>query len=166
MKTTNIIKRIIAICLMLATIITACGCKKIFHQDSRSAEEYQAEATEISADIVKHMLAGEFDPIDKYFSSADSSSVEEIMSGIDERLKKESLTTIVSVYTDPDSYATDVQFQISLYFGGHSISTTCFMRLRRSGGGWVVANGGSFSRDIQALNDRFVQEKAKELGED
>ncbi len=165
MKTTNTIKRLVVICLVLATIIAACGCKKIFNQDSRSAEEYQAEATEISASIVRHMLAGEYAPIDKYFSSADSSSVEEIMNNIDVRLKKESLTTIVSVYTDPDSYATDVQFQISLYFGGRSISTTCYMRLRRSGGDWVVANGGSFSRDIQALNDRFVQEKAKELGE-
>lgn len=165
MSTSKTIKKFLAICLALVMTFGVCGCSKIFDKDERTKEEYQAEATEISAEIVKRMIEGNYDPIDKYFSSADSSSVEEIVNNIDKRLEKESLVTVVSVYTDPDSYATDVQFQISLYFGGHSSSTTCYMRLRRSGGGWVVANGGSFARDIEALNSRFVQEKMKELGE-
>lgn len=164
MRTSRAVNRMMAFVLMLMIAIGACGCNaSIFGKgDKRTAEDFQAEATELSDKIVKAMLSGNFESIEHYFSSADSSEVEQIVTNMDPRIRKESLTTIVSVYTDPDTYATDVQFQISLYFGGRSISTTCYMRLRRSGRNWVVANGGTFSRDLQALNERFVEEKKKE----
>lgn len=162
MKASNTVKRIMAFCLTWMIVLGVCGCSKIFKKDDRTAEDYQAEATVIAESIMRNMLAGYYDPIDKYISSADDSAVEEIINNIDPSLTKESLTTVVSVYTDPDTYATDVQFQISLYFEGTSTSTTCYMRLRRSGNSWVVANGGTLARDIQALNARFVEEKMEE----
>ena len=163
MNTSKTFKKICAVSLILAILMSFCGCSaSIFGGDERTLEEYAKEANDVSQTIIQSILRGDFANIKRYIQSSEEDEVEKMLTGMEDDLRKYAKYTIVSSFTDPKSYATDVQFNVTLVYGEAHASVLCCMRLKRSGGNWIVENGVPITTDLQAVNANFQEELRKE----
>ena len=163
MNTSKTIKKICAVSLILAILMSLCGCSaSIFGGDERTLEEYAQEAKTVSQTIMQSIIRGDFANIKRYIRSGEEDEVERMLTGMEDDLRKYAKFTILSSYTDPKSYATEVQFNVTLVYGEAHASVLCYMRLKRSGGKWIVENGVPITTDLQNVNANFQEELRKE----
>ena len=163
MNTSKTIKKICAVSLILAILMSMCGCSAaLFGGDERTLEDYSQEAKNVSQVVMQSIIRGDFASIKRYIRSSEESEVEQMLIGMEDDLRKYAKFTMISSFTDPKSYATDVQFKVTLVYGEAHASVLCCMRLRRSGGNWVVDNGVPITTDLQTVNANFQEELKKE----
>ena len=159
MNTSKTIKKICAISMILAILMSLCGCSA---KEERALEEYASEAQEVSTTIMQNIIRGNFVNIKRYIRSSEEEEVEQMLVNIEDDLRKYARFTIISSHTDPKSYATDVEFNVTLIYGEAHASVLCCMRLRRSDGKWIVENGVPITTDLQTVNANFQEELKKE----
>lgn len=163
MNTSKTIKKICAISLILSILLSMCGCSAaLFGGDDRTLEEYAQEAKDVSTSIMQNIIRGNFANIKRYIRSSEEDEVEQMLVNMEDDLRKYAKFTLLSSYTDPKSYATDVEFNVTLVYGEAHASVLCCMRLKRSGGKWIVENGIPITTDLQTVNANFQEELKKE----
>ncbi|MBR3032491.1 MAG: hypothetical protein IKH92_05680 [Clostridiales bacterium] len=157
--------RLIAIVMMVALTAGICGCSgklPFMKGDSKTLEEYQAEATELSYYLVKRIFIADYDSVRKYIKSDERDKVEPIISKMDTRLYTEADVTIATVYTDPQTKETQIEYRITLHFQKTTNSFFCQMTLTRSGSDWRMSNAMPFCLDMERINEKFADVKREE----
>ena len=142
----------------MAAGISACSIKNPFvKEDSRTIQEYQAEAKELGYYLVRRMFIADYASIKSYVKSDERDKVEEIVTSLDSRLYDEAQVSIVSVYTDEKTHETSVSFRITVTFQTSSTSS-----ISPSGSSWKINNAVAFCMDIQNVNEIFLEGKKQD----
>ncbi|MBO4928163.1 MAG: hypothetical protein J5379_07940 [Clostridiales bacterium] len=164
MKVSNTMKRVLTMCLLLAVIVSACGCSKLpfFRKDSKTKEQYQQEATEAGYTVLKNILSADYESVKPFISSEERDEVEQVVKEMDRRLYSDAQIEIESVYTDEKTYDTNLQFRITLSFETYTTSVMCVMKLTRSGSSWRFKNALPFFSDMRRINDMYIDGKKQE----
>ena len=115
MRVSNSTRRITAVALLLAIVLSFSGCSKLpfFNSDSKTKEEYQVEATELALSVLQKMLAGSYDDVKPYVDSQDRDRVKEVITAMADGLFKDASIAVESVFTEDATYDTQVQFRIT-----------------------------------------------------
>ncbi|MBO4473542.1 MAG: hypothetical protein IK020_09930 [Clostridiales bacterium] len=164
MRVSNSTRRITAVALLLAIVLSFSGCSKLpfFNSDNKTKDDYQIEATELALSVLKRMLAGSYDDVKPYVDSEDRDRVQEVLSGMADGLFKDATITIESVFTEDKTYDTQVQFRITVAFAKHTTSIMCVMKLARYSGSWRIYNAIPFCSDLSKLNNMYIDGKAED----
>ena len=165
MKASNKIIKFIAVLMIVAMAagISACSIKNPFvKEDSRTIQEYQAEAKELGYYLVRRMFIADYASIKSYGKSDERDKVEEIVTSLDSRLYDEAQVSIVSVYTDEKTHETSVSFRITVTFQTSSTSSICQLSMSPSGSSWKINNAVAFCMDIQNVNEIFLEGKKQD----
>lgn len=150
--------RLIAICLMLALTLGVCGCKK----DTRTEEDFKNEATELSYYLIRRIFIADYDSVSRYISSDDKDKVRPIITNMDTRLYKDAQVSETMVYTDPETYQTEIEYRITLSFDRNTKSFYCQMTMTRSGSSWKLSNAVPFCIDMGTINETYVNGKIED----
>ncbi|MBO4688657.1 MAG: hypothetical protein J5636_09115 [Clostridiales bacterium] len=162
MRVSNSTRRITAVALLLAIVLSFSGCSKLpfFNSDSKTKEEYQVEATELALSVLQKMLAGSYDDVKPYVDSQDRDRVKEVITAMADGLFKDASIAVESVFTEDATYDTQVQFRITIAFAKHTTSIMCVMKLARYSGSWRIYNAIPFCSDLSKLNTMYIDGKA------
>lgn len=165
MKTSNIVIRSIAILLLIALTSCMCGCNgklPFMKGEEKSREEYQAEAQELSYYLIRRIFIADYDSVRKYIKSDERDKIEPIITKMDTRLYKEADIQLATVYTDPQTYETQIEYRITLHFDTTTNSYACQMTMARSGSSWRLSNAMPFCLDMDRINDKFINGKLED----
>ena len=165
MKATNKIIKFIAVMMIVAIASGLCGCSvklPFMKKDTRTVQEYQAEAKELSYYLIRRMLIGDYASIKTYLKSEEKDKVEEIVTSLDSRLYDAADIAIVSVYTDENTHETSISFRITLTFQTSTSSSICQLSMKPSGSSWKIENAVAFCMDIQNINDIYIEGKKQD----
>ncbi len=152
--------------VLMIVVITAglCGCSgnPFVKKDSRTIEEYQAEAKDLGYYLVRRMFIADYESIKSYVKKDERDKVEQIVTALDSRLYNDAEVDIVSVYTDEKTHETNVSFRITLRFLTSTSSSVCQMSMSPSGSSWKINNAIPFCLDIQNVNDMYIEGKKQD----
>ena len=165
MRTSNKIFRAIAIILLVALTACMCGCNgklPFMKGEEKTPEELQDEATELSYYLLRRVLIADYDSVRKYVKSDDRDKIESIISKIDTRLYKEADVEIATVYIDPKSHDTEIEYHLPLHFEHTTNSYALQMTMSRSGSSWRLSNALPFFMDMDTINQRFINGKLED----
>lgn len=157
-------KRVLTIMLVLSVLMGVCGCQSIpfLNKDKRTKNDFQQEAMDLSERILRRILAGDFDSVDRYIRDVDKDNVKSVVDNMAPGLANRSTITIEEVFTEDGSYDTEVHYRLSIYYMKEVSSVSFVMRLERSGDSWIVSNASTLFFDIEALNEKYAEELQKE----
>lgn len=158
MRVSKRVIRLVAICLMAALMMGVCGCKK----DKRTKDDFQNEASELSYYLVRRIFIADYDSVSKYISKDDRSKVEPIIRSMDSGLYSDASVEVSMVYTDPQTYETEIEYRITLHFDKNTSSFYCQMTMSRSGGDWKINNALPFCLDMEKINNTYVNGKLED----
>ena len=165
MRTSNKIFRAIAIILLVALTACMCGCNgklPFMKGEEKTQEELQDEATELSYYLLRRIFIADYDSVRKYVKSDDRDKIESIISKIDTRLYKEADVEIATVYIDPKSHDTEIEYHLTLHFEHTTNSYALQMTMSRSGSSWRLSNALPFFMDMDTINQRFINGKLED----
>lgn len=148
--------------MMIVTLVAGlCGCSgnPFVKKDSRTIEQYQSEAKELSYYLIRRMFIADYASIKSYVNSSEREKVEEIVTSLDTRLYDEAQVAIVSVYTDEKTHETSIGIRITLSFQTSTSSSICQLSMSPSGSSWKINNAVAFCMDIQNVNEVFIEGK-------
>ncbi|MBP5417404.1 MAG: hypothetical protein J6Y58_07765 [Clostridiales bacterium] len=157
--------RSIAILVLVALTAAICGCNgklPFMKGEEKTTEEYQAEAQELSYYLIRRIFIADYDSVRKYVKSDERDKVEPIITQMDTRLYKEAEVQLATVYTDPETYETQIEYRITLHFDTTTNSYACQMTMVRSGSSWRLSNAMPFCLDMGRINDKFVNGKLED----
>ena len=165
MRTSNKICRAIAIILLVALTACMCGCNgklPFMKGEEKTQEELQDEATELSYYLLRRIFIADYDSVRKYVKSDERDKVEPIITKMDTRLYKEANIEVTTVYTDPKSHETEIEYRITLHFEHTTNSYALQMTMSRSGSSWRLSNALPFCMDMDTINQRFISGKLED----
>lgn len=166
MRSSKKVIRLLAILMIVAlTAGICCGCniKLPFSKgETKTQEELQDEATELSYYLLRRIFIADYDSVRKYVKSEERDKVKPIITNMDTRLYKEAQVEVATVYIDPKTKDTEIEYRITLRFEHTTNSYACQMTMSRSGSSWSLSNAMPFCLDMDMINQKFIDGKLQD----